>query len=177
MPAVNFTPVADSPDSNFVELAATATDLNALGLSTNQSGDPLFLTAGVNVPIEHYDLHLSPSSPCIDYYVSGPLTFDADGSQSDVGAYSGNWNEPYIAVPAYYYEDNDFDDMYDGWEREHLVGTTFYLGIDDFDGDGADNLTEFNAGTRPDIADTDGDGVNDGTEIANTTNPLDSTEF
>ncbi|MEO5915380.1 MAG: hypothetical protein ABIS50_14195 [Luteolibacter sp.] len=45
----------------------------------------------------------------------------------------------------------------------------------DADGDGLNNLAEFNAGLNPSAADTDGDGLADGAEIAGTSNAFDGT--
>lgn len=45
--------------------------------------------------------------------------------------------------------------------------------LDDFDGDGLNNLGEFTYGADPGNADTDGDGVNDGDEVAQGSNPAD----
>lgn len=66
--------------------------------------------------------------------------------------------------------DNDF--LPDAWESEFSLDP-FDNGIisatdgqyGDLDGDGLDNLTEFQLGTRPDLVDTDGDGLSDKKEL------------
>jgi hypothetical protein len=58
--------------------------------------------------------------------------------------------------------DNDNDEMPDDWERENNVDRP----EEDADGDGLNNLEEYNKYTDPSNADTDNDGINDGGELA-----------
>jgi hypothetical protein len=68
--------------------------------------------------------------------------------------------------------DSDSDGMTDGFERDRGLQPFVADGEGDLDGDGSQNLDEFQRGTRPDRPDTDGDGLADGIESALGTNPL-----
>ncbi|MHB1038156.1 MAG: protein-arginine deiminase family protein [Pirellulales bacterium] len=78
------------------------------------------------------------------------------------------------------YFDTDGDLLGDGWETGYglnpLSADQNSNGItdcdDDFDGDGLNNLAEFNHHTDPTNADTDGDGASDSTETTQGSNPL-----
>lgn len=48
--------------------------------------------------------------------------------------------------------------------------------LNDYDGDGLNNITEVRNGTDPELADTDGGGANDGVEVQLGTNPLDPSD-
>lgn len=66
--------------------------------------------------------------------------------------------------------DSDGDGLPDAWEMAHF-GNLSQNGSGDFDGDGATNLAEFNAGSDPSNpastpSDTDGDGLPDAWEMA-----------
>ncbi len=67
--------------------------------------------------------------------------------------------------------DNDGDDMADDWETDN--------GVDDLDedpdGDGLNNLEEYNNNTNPNNSDTDGDSLPDDWEVAYGLDPNDST--
>lgn len=64
--------------------------------------------------------------------------------------------------------DTDGDGLSDGWEVQHGLNPLSADGNDgdagDPDGDGVDNLNEYELGTDPNLPDTDGDGLSDGEE-------------
>lgn len=64
--------------------------------------------------------------------------------------------------------DTDGDGLPDGWEVQHGLNPLSADGNDgdagDPDGDGVDNLNEYELGTDPNLLDTDGDGLSDGEE-------------
>ena len=64
--------------------------------------------------------------------------------------------------------DTDGDGLLDGWEVLHGLNPLSADGNDgdagDPDGDGVDNLNEYELGTDPNLPDTDGDGLSDGEE-------------
>lgn len=65
--------------------------------------------------------------------------------------------------------DTDGDGLPDGWEVQHSLSPLSINGNDgdagDPDGDGVDNLNEYNMGTNPNAADSDNDGLLDGEEV------------
>ncbi len=74
--------------------------------------------------------------------------------------------------------DTDGDTLPDGWELDRELDPTDSTGINgtdgDLDGDGLDNLAEFESGTDPHLADTDGDTLPDGWELDYGLDPTDS---
>ena len=60
-------------------------------------------------------------------------------------------------------QDSDSDRMEDDWERTHF-GDLAQNPLGDYDGDGLDNLSEYDLGTDPSSVDTDGDGLSDAIE-------------
>jgi hypothetical protein len=111
------------------------------------------------------------------YYYLEILHKDADGPDHLALAWQPP-GQPRTLVPASALtsdapQDNDFDrdGLPDAWETRYglnpadnglISATDGQLG--DLDGDGVDNLAEFQLGTRPDSADTDGDGIDDRSE-------------
>lgn len=67
--------------------------------------------------------------------------------------------------------DTDADNLPDAWEMSNF-GSLSHEGTADGDGDGLNDLEEFQNGSNPTVADTDGDGLNDGDEahLHNTNN-------
>jgi len=93
----------------------------------------------------------------------------------------------YIAVTAYdmygnesdfsdeVYSDTDSDAMPDDWETEYF-GDTSQEPEGDYDGDGLNNLGEYQLGTDPTNPDTDSDQMLDGWEVDYGFNPLDASD-
>jgi hypothetical protein len=69
--------------------------------------------------------------------------------------------------------DVDRDGLVDSWEIENFNDLTSQSGADDYDGDGLNNIEEFNFGTDPVLRDTDGDGFSDLIEVEGNSDPLD----
>jgi len=67
--------------------------------------------------------------------------------------------------------DSDGDGLSDPWEVEYFGGIAAESGTTDPDGDGLDNLGEFNAKSDPTKPDTDNDGLNDKEEVMAGSNP------
>jgi hypothetical protein len=61
--------------------------------------------------------------------------------------------------------DTDGDGLPDTWERAYGLGVGTANATADPDGDGVDNLAEYQNGTMPVLADSDMDGLDDGTEL------------
>ncbi len=77
-------------------------------------------------------------------------------------------------------DDVDHDGLSDKWEIAHFGSINAYNGLDDPDGDGANNALEIGAGTNPLLVDTDGDGFSDLAELqagSDPTNPADQPGF
>jgi len=68
-------------------------------------------------------------------------------------------------------KDSDGDGLSDPWEIEYFGDLTSQSGTDDPDGDGLNNLGEFDAKSDPTKPDADDDGLNDKEEVAAGTNP------
>lgn len=62
-------------------------------------------------------------------------------------------------------DDSDADGMADRWETFYF-GDLSHVGTEDTDGDGLDDLGEYENRGNPTVEDTDGDGLNDGDEVA-----------
>ncbi len=72
--------------------------------------------------------------------------------------------------------DTGGDTMPDDWETEYF-GDTNQEPEDDYDGDGLNNLGEYQLGTDPTNPDTDSDQMPDGWEVSYGLNPLDSSDL
>ena len=92
---------------------------------------------------------------------SNPLVADTDGDGLPDG------QETSIGT-SLVKTDTDDDSLPDGWEVQHGLNPLSADGNDgdagDPDGDGVDNLNEYELGTDPNLPDTDGDGLPDGEE-------------
>ena len=100
-----------------------------------QTNSPV-VGAGISLPIEQRDL----------YGNSRPVT-----GRFDIGA-----NE---------YTDSLGDGMQDDWKIKHGLSTTMSQASLDPDGDGLNNLQEYNNNSDPHNPDTDGDGISDGPTV------------
>ena len=68
--------------------------------------------------------------------------------------------------------DIDRDGLVDSWEIENFGDLTSQSGADDYDGDGLNNIEEYNLGTNAKLEDSDGDGYSDLVEVQGGSNPL-----
>lgn len=95
------------------------------------------------------------------------------GSGSD-GNGTVQWDDLFITTTwgALATGDRDHDGMPDVWEIANGLLPTLDDANLDPDGDGQNNLAEYQSGINPQLADTDNDGLDDGEEIALGTNPL-----
>jgi hypothetical protein len=100
-----------------------------------QTNSPV-IGAGISLPIEQSDLYGNPR----------PLT-----GRFDIGA-----NE---------YTDSLGSGMQDDWEIKHGLSLTVNQASLDPDGDGVNNLQEYNQNTDPNNPDTAGDGISDGPTV------------
>jgi hypothetical protein len=100
-----------------------------------QTNSPV-IGAGESLPIEQSDLYGNPR----------PLT-----GRFDIGA-----NE---------YKDSQGSGMQDDWEIKHGLSLTVNQASLDPDGDGVNNLQEYNQNTDPHNPDTAGDGISDGPTV------------
>jgi len=122
---------------------------------------------GTNISTNDPDLNeftcrLPTNSPCIDAGATNTVLLDLDResrtddtNKADVVSI---WD-----VGADEFVDTDADGMADVWELTYL-GTLSSNGTADADGDGVDNLYEYENGGNPFNSDTDGDGLSDGVE-------------
>ncbi|MBX2803075.1 MAG: PKD domain-containing protein [Myxococcales bacterium] len=137
---------------------------------TDLRADPLFVDWD-GQGLGAFDLRLLEGSPMVD---SGD-GLDRDGTTADRGAFGGpdapdDWD--------LFLRDTDGDGMPDGWElRFGLDPALFADGAGDVDGDGLDNLAEYQQGTDPTASDSDGDGVDDATEVADGTDPTSPLDY
>lgn len=69
------------------------------------------------------------------------------------------------------FNDADADGLPDGWEIKMFGNTTTVAGSADEDGDGLNNVGEYDWESDRLVADTDGDGVRDGFEVTHGMNP------
>ncbi|MEQ1571732.1 MAG: putative metal-binding motif-containing protein [Myxococcota bacterium] len=114
--------------------------------------EPGFLRFHPNLDPELWDLRLLPTSALQDGSPDDTCA-DPDGSLCAIG-----WTGGPGGLSEF---DLDLDGMYDSWELAWLGDAD--PSFDD-DGDGLDNLTEFEQGGIPVEPDTDGDGSDDGVD-------------
>lgn len=107
--------------------------------------------------------------------IVNPLTGKATGRGAEDFGHQLNWNYAITgsnmqfstnAAPIYGFEDLNIDGLPDWWEKMYTAGTNASItnATDDLDGDGLNNLTEYNLDLNPLSSDSDGNGVQDGDE-------------
>ncbi len=130
----------------------------------NINADPKFVDAVKR------DFRLTRLSPCIDAGVADnapPDDFDGNARPKAGGFDMGAFESPYWA-----FVDTDGDSLPDGWEINYFHSIEEEGAQDDFDNDGAKNITEYELGTNPASRDSDDDGLHDGWELLYGFNPL-----
>ena len=116
----------------------------------NINSDPLFVDPSKN------DFHVKPSSPCIDKgsnSAPGIPTTDFEGDSRIIDG--DNNGTAKVDMGADEYADTDSDGLPDYWERGYF-GDLSQGPTGDYDGDGATNGEEYQAGTDP-ASKADGD--------------------
>lgn len=160
-PDVSYSDVYENAGGNYSGMT------DPTGTDGNIAVNPEFLLYSADIDSDRWDLHLCPGSPLID--AGDPSILDPDGTRSDIGAYGGP-NADFT-----YYEDNDGDGMYDGWEDALGLDSSTDDGTDDLDGDGLTNADEFALCIDVSDADSDDDGLTDAAEVLTWgTDPLDA---
>ncbi len=152
------------------ESTVTVTHSNVNGTQVwegegNINADPKFADA------DNGDFHLKKSSPCIDVgneENAPPDDFDGKARPRGTGFDLGAYESPYWP-----FVDTDDDGMADEWEQLYFASLD-WRPDDDFDGDGMNNLAEYDVGTDPSDPDTDADGLRDGAEEIAGTDPTDA---
>ncbi|NIQ37675.1 MAG: hypothetical protein GTN81_03695 [Proteobacteria bacterium] len=104
----------------------------------------------------------------VTYYLAA-TAHDTSGNESD---YSNEVSSIPVTEGG---ADVDGDGLPDDWEIAYF-GDLGQGPTGDYDGDGLDNLEEFQRGTAPSSSDTDSDDLPDGWEIQYSLNPLDSSD-
>ncbi|MHC4457696.1 MAG: CFI-box-CTERM domain-containing protein [Planctomycetota bacterium] len=99
---------------------------------------------------------------------------EIDGTQSVIiTASATDWTSDVDTIDIQDNDDSDSDSLPDWWETQYF-GDLSQDGAGDYDGDGLNNLAEYQNDTFPDDKDSDDDGMWDGWEIQYEFNPLDS---
>lgn len=124
--------------SNFVNNSSAGTTLSTVSLPNDQGR---ILAANTEGRVWKYDA-IQPGS-------DGDVTFlvTSGGSTSTGGYLNAFMLQTYTNVTG----DSDADGMDDTWEQTYFGGTSTTNGgmLEDYDGDGFDNYSEFRAGTDP----------------------------
>jgi len=135
-------------------------------LNFNIDADPLFKD-----PVND-DYHLRPGCPNIDAGVDlGASTTDIDGEVTPVDG--DNDSVAVTDIGADEFIDSDWDNLPDYWERQYF-GDLSHNGTTDTNGDGEDDLTEYQQNgdpTAPIVPDDDQDGMPDNWEASNGLDP------
>ncbi len=126
--------------------------------------EPEFVAFRNNGIDDDDDYHLLPTSPAVDALEGED---DEDGSPADLGAFGGP------DADRSYYEDQDGDGLYDGWEKRVDLDVEVADASADYDADGLTNAEEFDYHANPWEEDTDGDQSRDGDEVLAGSDPAD----
>ena len=116
----------------------------------NIIADPLF------VDPSNDDYHIQETSPCIDKADNSAVGFPHTDFEGDQRILDGdNDGKATVDMGADEYADTDSDGLPDYWERGYF-GDLSQEPDDDFDGDGLNNLKEYQTGSDP-TSKADGD--------------------
>ncbi len=127
--------------------------------------------------IFYYDTNPNNADSDFDGLSDGEeiLIYNTNALNTDTDADGLNdYNEVIVFLTNPLDSDSDDDNMPDGWEAAHSLNPNVDDAADDLDGDGLDNLGEFEHYTNPELNDSDSDGLLDGEEVHTYfTNPKD----
>ncbi len=114
------------------------------------------------------------------FHVSFPFGFQTATMKLEVALANGKFEVRNIVLKRRTPSSNDVDGdgLPNTWEIQYGLDPNSAVGVNgaygDFDGDGANNITENSKNTNPTVADSDDDGLLDGWEIRYGLNPLNS---
>lgn len=135
-------------------LSSVATGLDMVG---GEPHIPLYTPSNIELgsSLSHWDAQLFPNL-LMEPFSTFPPTVEVGlidvALMSDIG-----W---------VVFIDKDLDGIDDTWELEYsTLGSSDLSPASDLDGDGVNNLKEYENGINPLLADSDGDGLNDGFEL------------